>query len=264
MKRIFFFDVDNTLLDHRSHEVPQSALDAIAELKAAGHTIVIATGRSYGHARPHIEDIPANYTITLNGACILKDGMVVASTPLARPALVELFEWMRELGHPFGVNRGESCYISAETPASMVPLQGVRMPTQSEDAFYLREDVCQGWLFFDEALDAELMPRMAERFPQFDFVRWHRTAVDVMPKATNKWTGCQWVLAQTGFAAAEAVAFGDGLNDREMLQGVGLGIAMGNGHPELKAIADRVAPALADHGVARMLAELGYAPPAAS
>ena len=67
-----------------------------------------------------------------------------------------------------------------------------------------------------------------------------------------------------GFAAAEAVAFGDGLNDREMLQGVGLGIAMGNGHPELKAIADRVAPALADHGVARMLAELGYAPPAAS
>ena len=66
------------------------------------------------------------------------------------------------------------------------------------------------------------------------------------------------------FAAAEAVAFGDGLNDREMLQGVGLGIAMGNGHPELKAIADRVAPALADHGVARMLAELGYAPPAAS
>ena len=168
-------------------------------------------------------------------------GVVVASTPLARPALVELFEWMRELGHPFGVNRGESCYISAETPASMVPLQGVRMPTQSEDAFYLREDVCQGWLFFDEALDAELMPRMAERFPQFDFVRWHRTAVDVMPKATNKWTGCQWVLAQTGFAAAEAVAFGDGLNDREMLQGVGLGIAMGNGHPELKAIADRVA-----------------------
>ena len=146
----------------------------------------------------------------------------------------------------------------------MVPLQGVRMPTQSEDAFYLREDVCQGWLFFDEALDAELMPRMAERFPHFDFVRWHRTAIDVMPKATNKWTGCQWVLAQTGFSAAEAIAFGDGLNDREMLQGVGIGVAMGNGHPELKAIADRIAPALADHGVARMLAELGYAPPAAS
>ena len=153
MKRIFFFDVDNTLLDHRTHAVPQSALDAIAGLKQAGHTVVIATGRSYGHARPHIEDIPANYTITLNGACILKDGKVVQSRPLDRTALLDLFALMRDLGHAFGVNQGESCYVSAETPEAMIPLQGVRMPTQSHDPFYLREDVCQGWLFFDEGID---------------------------------------------------------------------------------------------------------------
>ena len=256
MKRIFFFDVDNTLLDHRTHAVPQSALDAIAGLKQAGHTVVIATGRSYGHARPHIEDIPANYTITLNGACILKDGKVVQSRPLDRTALLDLFALMRDLGHAFGVNQGESCYVSEETPEAMIPLQGVRMPTQSHDPFYLREDVCQGWLFFDETHDPRFMPVLFERYPEFDFVRWHRTAVDVMPKAVNKWTGCQWVLAATGFTPEQAIAFGDGLNDREMLKGVGLGIAMGNGHPELKEIADRVAPPLDEDGIARMLNQL--------
>ena len=256
MKRIYFFDVDNTLLDHATHEVPRSALEAIARLKSEGHTIAIATGRSYGHARPHIEAIPANYVITLNGACILKDGEVVLSVPLARDPLHDLFDWMHSLGHPFGVNQGESSYISAEAPASVEPLRGVRMPTQSHDPFYLVEDVCQGWLFFDESHDAELMPAIAERYPQFDVVRWHRTAVDVMPKATNKWTACQWVLAQTGFSPEQAIAFGDGLNDREMIMGVGLGVAMGNGHPELKAVADRVAPPLVEDGVARMLAKL--------
>jgi hypothetical protein len=63
-------------------------------------------------------------------------------------------------------------------------------------------------------------------------------------------------MAQTGFRADQAIAFGDGLNDMQMLQGVGLGIAMGNAHPELKAIADRVAPALHLDGIARMLEEL--------
>ena len=55
MKRIFFFDIDNTLLDHRTLTIPRSALSAIAALKREGHTVVVATGRSYGHARPFIE-----------------------------------------------------------------------------------------------------------------------------------------------------------------------------------------------------------------
>ena len=87
-------------------------------------------------------------------------------------------------------------------------------------------------------------------------MRWHKTAVDVLPKAVNKWTGCQWVLAETGFQAHQAIAFGDGMNDMEMIKGVGVGIAMGNGHPELKAAADRVALPLHEDGIAIMLDEL--------
>jgi hydroxymethylpyrimidine pyrophosphatase-like HAD family hydrolase len=46
-----------------------------------------------------------------------------------------------------------------------------------------------------------------------------------------------------------------------MLQGVGLGVAMGNGHPELKAIANRIAPALHLDGIATVLNELAENPP---
>jgi hydroxymethylpyrimidine pyrophosphatase-like HAD family hydrolase len=116
--------------------------------------------------------------------------------------------------------------------------------------------IFQGWLFFDEALDDSLLPELLLTFPQFDYVRWHATALDVLPKGIHKMRGCEWVLADAGIDAAHAFAFGDGLNDLEMLQGVGTGIAMGNSHPELIKVADRVADAVHQDGVAKMVAQL--------
>jgi hypothetical protein len=256
MKNIYFFDIDNTLLDHRTNAIPASALQAIARLQQAGHTIVIATGRSYGHAKPLVDQIRPAYVITQNGARILQDEQEVLTVPLARGPLIELFDWIRAQGHYFGVNHTHEAFISDLVLCALEPLKSVDMAMQADNPFYLYQDVHQAWLFFDELLDDTLVPAILARFPQFDLVRWHRTAMDVLPKAINKWTGCQWVMAQTGFRADQAIAFGDGLNDMQMLQGVGLGIAMGNAHPELKAIADRVAPALHLDGIARMLDEL--------
>lgn len=256
MKRIVFFDIDNTLLDHRTKAIPRSALRAIAGLRRAGHCVVVATGRSHEHAQPFIDQLQPSYVITLNGARILRNGQEVLTVPLRRAALVDLFEWLRDRGHLFGVNRGRVCYLSKRDTPALEPLREIGMAIQTDDPFYLHQDVYQGWLFFDEALDASLFPAILDRYPEFDLVRWHRSAVDVLPRGTNKWTGCQWVMAQTGFRPEQAIAFGDGLNDMEMLQGVGLGVAMDNGHPELKAIAKRIAPALHMDGVAAVLNEL--------
>jgi Cof subfamily protein (haloacid dehalogenase superfamily) len=256
MKNIFFFDIDNTLVDHRTLTIPDSAIAAVEELKHAGHTVVIATGRSHGHAKPFIDQIRPHYVITQNGARILKGDQEVLSIPLARGPLIDLFNWISLQGHYYGANDGFSGYVSEPVPIALEPLRSVEMPAQSTDRFYLHRDVYQAWLFFDESLDETLIPAILARYPEFDTVRWHKTGVDIMPRAVNKWTGCQWVMAQTGFQREQAIAFGDGPNDIQMLQGVGLGIAMDNGHPDLKAIADRIAPALHLDGVARMLKEL--------
>ena len=258
-QKICFFDIDNTLLDHRTNAIPASALRAIAALKHSGHTVVIATGRSYGHARPYVDLIRPSYTITHNGARILKDDREVLSITLPRAPLNDLFAWIRGQGHCFGINDATIGYVSDSAPWLLELLAGVAIEINTQASFYRRKDVHQGWLFFDESLDAVLYPEIAGRYPEFDLVRWHAKAVDVVPKAISKWTACQWVMAQAGFVAAQAIAFGDGLNDMEMLQGVGMGVAMDNGHPALKAVADRVAPALHLDGVATMLGELALA-----
>lgn len=256
MPRIFFFDIDNTLLDHRTFSIPASALAAIDRLKRDGHTVALATGRAHEHARPFIDQVRPDYVIAQNGACVLRGEELVFSVPLPRARLVALFDWMRARGHHFGVNDGTSGYLSAQTPEATAPLDAVAMPYQSERPVHLEHDVYQAWLFFDESLDAVLLSAIRARFPDFAFFRWHRWAIDVQLYGVDKWTGCQRVMALAGFVPEQSVAFGDGLNDIPMLRGAGLGVAMDNGHPDLKAVADRIAPAPYLDGIARMLEEL--------
>jgi len=256
MHKIYFFDIDNTLLDHATGAIPPSALAAIEVLKQAGHTIVIATGRSYGHAEPFIKQIGPSYAITQNGSRIVKDGKEVMTITLAESALMDLFSWMETQGHHYGVDDGSIALISSDHPSILEPLHAVEKPLKSTTGFYTGQPVFQAWLFFSEKLDAQLFPAILQRYPEFDLVRWHPIAVDILPKGINKWTACQWVMQQTGFEAHQAIAFGDGLNDIEMLQGVGLGVAMENGHPDLKAVAQRIAPALHKDGIATVLGEL--------
>jgi hydroxymethylpyrimidine pyrophosphatase-like HAD family hydrolase len=49
---------------------------------------------------------------------------------------------------------------------------------------------------------------------------------------------------------------GDGQNDVDMIRAAGLGVAMGDGHPELRAAADRVTGTLAEDGVAMLIDDL--------
>jgi Cof subfamily protein (haloacid dehalogenase superfamily) len=64
------------------------------------------------------------------------------------------------------------------------------------------------------------------------------------------------VAAELGVDAADVIAFGDMPNDLAMLGWAGTSYAMANAHPDVLALADHVAPANDDHGVARVLADV--------
>ena len=191
-----------------------------------------------------------------NGAIVLRGDEVMDKSPLAHDALMALFQEMTARGHCYGSNGDDGGHFSAETEQVMRPWDSVEIKVNADFDFYNASEVLQGWLFFDESLDDELMPELGVMFPQFDYVRWHQTAVDVLPKGVNKLTGCQKVLGDLGMGAEHAYAFGDGLNDMEMLQGLGTGIAMGNAHPRLKEVADRVAEAIQHDGLAKMVRQI--------
>ena len=80
--------------------------------------------------------------------------------------------------------------------------------------------------------------------------------LEIFDPAVNKWYGLQIVAKQRDIKTEEIIAVGDDLNDLHMLRAAGLGVAMGNGHPDAKAAAKRVIGSNADDGLAVFLEEL--------
>ena len=59
-------------------------------------------------------------------------------------------------------------------------------------------------------------------------VSWWSEACDIIPKASGKANAIYKTLEYYGYSVEESMAFGDGGNDKDMLEAVGMGIAMGN------------------------------------
>ena len=74
--------------------------------------------------------------------------------------------------------------------------------------------------------------------------------IEVLPYGASKGNSLSVLMQELNVLPANAMAIGDGENDIEMLQAVGIGIAMGNAHPLLKDVADDIVPSNNDDGVA--------------
>lgn len=73
----------------------------------------------------------------------------------------------------------------------------------------------------------------------------------------HKATAIERLLAETGVARADTIAFGDGTNDREMLDYVAIGVAMGDSPAVVLEAADLVVPAASEGGLAIGFRQLG-------
>lgn len=86
---------------------------------------------------------------------------------------------------------------------------------------------------------------------------WWDRAADLIPAESGKGKAVKNILDYFGFSKQEAIAFGDGRNDIEMLRAVGTGIAMGNAGDEVKAIADTECKNVEDDGIYYYCVEKG-------
>jgi hydroxymethylpyrimidine pyrophosphatase-like HAD family hydrolase len=77
--------------------------------------------------------------------------------------------------------------------------------------------------------------------------------IEVVPIGISKATGIAEVAEPLGITAPDVVTFGDMPNDVPMLRWAGLGVAMGNAHPEAIEAADEVTAPNSDDGLARVL-----------
>ena len=80
--------------------------------------------------------------------------------------------------------------------------------------------------------------------------------LEVFDPSVNKWEGLLHVARRHGIQPKQIIAIGDDLNDLAMIKQAGLGVAMGNARPEIKAVAKRVIGTNAEEGLAQFIEEL--------
>jgi len=244
--KIVFFDIDGTLLDDEKR-MPADTADAVRRLQRRGVRTVIATGRAPYFFQSLAEELGIDSYICLNGSRVVCRGQVIYDRPIPRANLENLTRLAAVHGHPLVFQGAEAFNANADAHPDVVESVStlkVGLPGYDPD-YWKRTNIYQAFLHCREG---EQRP-YEEALADLRFVRWHPKAMDVLPASVSKADGIAALLRHEGLDPEEAVAFGDGLNDKEMLSFVGLGIAMGNAHEELKPLAGYVTTAVDRGGI---------------
>lgn len=244
--KIAFFDIDGTLLDEEKR-VPPDALEAVRRLKASGVEPVIATGRAPYFIKPVAEELGIESWVSLNGGYVVYQGKELHQLMIDKRDLEKLVKLAGRNGHALVFEGKEWYYADREgDPFAFEAVESLKVTHPGVDAdFWKKEGVYQVFLHC-ESKDEHLYQ---EALPALRFIRWHSKALDVLPKNGSKAAGIAALLDVLGLKPEDAVAFGDGLNDKEMLEFAGLGIAMGNSHPDLLPYADYVTTRVEEGGI---------------
>lgn len=253
-KKTIFFDIDGTIYDE-DKVVPASTKEAIAELKRRGHNVAIATGRASYMFKELREELGIDSYVTLNGQYVVFEGKVLYRNPLDTEALKDITRFAEKNDHPVAyidaldmkVNVAEHEYITTS-------IGSLKLAFPTHDAeYFLQNEIYQAMIFCPQ----ENQAMYEEAYPGFNFVRWHPLCMDVLPGNGSKANGIAQMIKVLGVSKEDVYAFGDGLNDVEMLSFVGHGIAMGNAEDEVKASASYVTKHVSENGIYEGLKMVG-------
>ncbi|MFD2703528.1 Cof-type HAD-IIB family hydrolase [Paenibacillus shunpengii] len=256
-KRLIFFDIDGTLLDYNKR-IPTSSRQAIYELKAAGHEIVLATGRSPFMLQAVAAELEIHSYVGFNGQYVVLNDQLVYANPHLTDELSRLAAVAEQSGHALVYLDHETMRASqAYDPYVEECMGSLKYPHPEYDPdFYHQRSIYQSMLFCPEHEEGQYR----KRFTSLQFVRWHPYSLDVLPGGGSKANGIKQLLHYMQYDPREAYAFGDNLNDMEMLQYIGNSVAMGNSPEAVKQHAKYVTTDVDKDGIANGLRMVGLLP----
>ncbi|GAB3109363.1 HAD family hydrolase [Janibacter alkaliphilus] len=256
-------DLDGTTLTHAG-ELRPAVAEAVAAVVAAGHHVVVATGRSVVATVPVLQalGLSTGWAVCSNGAVTVRldpsapQGWSVADEDVVTfdpaPVLTRLREVLpdalvavEELGVGFR--------LSAPYPAD--ELQGEQTVVPWEEL--LAHPTTRVTLRQPEATSEEFV-EIVERAGlhgvgyAVGFTAW----LDVNPEGVSKGSAVEIVRRRLGVEPSRTVAVGDQRNDLEMLAWAARGVAMGNAPAEVQEVADEVTGDVDDDGLATVLRSL--------
>lgn len=260
--RAIALDLDGTLTNHDKVVTPKTR-KALLQAEAEGVVIILASGRPTYGIEPVAEclelDKRGGYILSYNGGNIVnaKTGEKLFAQFLPDEVIPILYRYAKEKNHALLGYAGNE--IITEMPDDQYVKEESRINKMNirkvENLFEALEPHPTKLLMTGDPADMlkaenELSEILGDRM---DIFRSAPFFLELVPKGIDKAKALLRLLSKINLTPADMIAFGDGYNDLSMLKLAGMGVAMQNAAPEVRAEADYITLSNEEDGVAAAL-----------
>ena len=246
--KLITIDIDDTLVNTAKQVTPRVKA-ALQEATAQGVKVVLTTGRPLPGVQEYLDELGLNhqddqYAITYNGGVVqTTNGEELGGKELAYSDYLRLREVADELGAYLQVETIDAAYTSAKEINYWASRENflIKMPLiiKPVDEMDPNDHYVKFMFIGDEAdIDSWRDALPADVKEAYYIVKSTPQHVEFMHKDATKGSGLLTLVAKLGIDRSETMALGDQQNDVTMIEAAGLGVAMGNAVPEVKAVAD--------------------------
>lgn len=245
-------DMDGTLLDENG-QVPPETFDLILALRERGVRFVASSGRRYDRLCDFFSPVKDRMDfVASNGAQVFADGAQIDREVYSHLSIRRLAKTVAMFPnmHLALFDRTKSYLLDDEDKF----VREVDKDLPNVERIYElpspQVSIIKASIFCDDGNvmdNAYVLQR--ELGGLFTFAPSGSSYIDAMQPGISKASGIAQVMEYHGIDASEVMAFGDAMNDYEIIRFVGTGCAMSNGRPALRAVADRVIGSNVEHAV---------------
>ncbi|MFT0846285.1 Cof-type HAD-IIB family hydrolase [Actinomycetaceae bacterium L2_0104] len=259
-KKVIFLDFDGTYAD--DGVVPPGHVTAVREAQSNGHMVFLCTGRPRSGLGEHALAVGFDGLVCAAGGYVFVDEQVLLDRRFPAELAERTLAVLEEHDAVFILETPEAIYVPEASERILRKLftthvdmiQTLKVEADVRGIPFSKITIVSSRKPIEE-LAAEIGDEV-QALPSSTH-QIHGASGELQLSDVHKAIGVELVAQYLGASMEDTIAFGDGMNDIEMLAHAGTGVAIQGGNSRVLEVADMVTPGPREEGLAKAFAELG-------
>lgn len=266
MGKLIFLDVDGTIT-LLGQAPSKTTAEAIRVARVNGHKVFLSTGRREADVPKAVRSIGFDGGIYSAGARVVVNGTEILNRPMSKDLVQQAVDAMRERNLYFILESASGAYVGTKsqtfsnTVGQLIQLLQAELHIADQKLRPEQDPVYKIVFLAESKIQVE---QITQRLSTAATVVCSSSLFPGIPSFTgeisniniSKGTALNYICQYLGADCKDCIAFGDSMNDMEILRTAGIGIAMGNADECVKEIADQICERCDEDGVAKALARM--------